>query len=85
MSEPPRVSGGLIECGTRSAERQARIAALFFPGTTGHGTKSGTDGTNGTIFQLWWDSGTIDVKYIIHNNKVSHQTVPFSGPVGQNW
>jgi hypothetical protein len=55
---------------------------FFFPGQWDI-DKTGTDGTNGTIFQIWWDSGTIDVKYNRYNNKVSHQAVPFPGPVGQ--
>jgi hypothetical protein len=67
---------------TRRAGCRARIAALFFSGTVGHGTKTETDGTNRTIFQIWWDSGTSGVNFIKHNNKVSHQTVPFWGPVG---
>jgi hypothetical protein len=60
------------------------MAALFFSGTAGHGTKTETDGTNGTIFHMWWDSGTRGVNFIKYNNKVSHQTVPLPGPVGQN-
>jgi hypothetical protein len=48
-------------------------------------TKSKNAGTAGTnpIFYIWWDSGTREINFIEHNNKVSHQTVPFPGPMGQ--
>jgi hypothetical protein len=63
----------LLEWGMRNAECGMSCPDHFiFFWDNGTWDKTGTDGTNGTIFQIWWDSGTSGVKYIEHNNKVSH-------------
>jgi hypothetical protein len=60
-----------------------RSLDYFFSWDSGTWDKTEADGTNRIILQVWWDSGTIGVKYNRHNNKLSHQSVPFSGPMGQ--
>jgi hypothetical protein len=68
----------------RTAKFSYRQPGKFF-WDSGTWDKTETDGTKFTIFYKWWDSGTTGIKPSIHNNKVSHQTVPLLRRMGHFW
>jgi hypothetical protein len=67
----------VLSHGFSTAGQPGRPVSRLFAAVTTFSTSG-----PGFLFSNAWDSGTRGVNFIRCNIKVSHQTVPFSGPMG---